>query len=363
MRKPVRLLGISWEGGQDGNLNFLPPAERFLFGVRLEKKAWQRWARFPGEVRRLRKALATAELVLLPSRSWALWRRPFYQRPRGWFRWARVAGVILRDPSRLTEAMLPWTLARRGIPTVLVDRGDQPSMGYPNFFAHQKARRTYLRELPVDHHRAFGANYNGEEVPIAWPWKRKERLEAAKLEPISIGIPDETAERIQELAGSPEPGEKKWDLFYAGQSINWERGRVQEDLRRLGEAGFRVRHCAPLPFEEYVRTMAHSWLVLSPPGNGYDCYRHYEVPLAGSVPLMAVPTIFRYRPLRHGREAWNYQPDAADLVAVVRRALRDKERLIRMSRAGCHRVLRYHRWSRLVEHIRQEAAGLVSAAD
>lgn len=363
MKQHIQLLGISWEGEQDGNLNFFPLADRFLFEIRKGKSAWRRWTRFPGELRRLRKALATAEVVLLPSRSWALWRRSFFQRPRGSFRWVRAAGIVLRDPSRLTEALLPWFLGRRGIPTVLVDRGDQPSLGYPNYLAHQNALTTFLRELPVDHHRAFGAHYNGEEVPVAWPWNRKQRLDPAKLQPISIGIADDTAARIQELAGLPGPGEKKWDLFYAGQSINWERSRVQGDLRRLEEAGFRVRCCPPLPFEDYVRAMAQSWLVLSPPGNGYDCYRHYEVPLAGSVPLMAVPTIFRYRPLRHGLEAWNYQPDAADLVAVVRRALRDKERLIRMSRAGRHRVLRYHRWSRLVEHIRREAAGLVSAAD
>lgn len=88
-----------------------------------------------------------------------------------------------------------------------------------------------------------------------------------------------------------------------------------------------------------MRRCAESWITLSPAGLGWDCYRHMEAALAGSVPLVSTPTIERYRPLVTGEHCLAYHPDEDRIVPIVTEALADKARLQRMAEAARQHVL------------------------
>jgi glycosyltransferase involved in cell wall biosynthesis len=89
--------------------------------------------------------------------------------------------------------------------------------------------------------------------------------------------------------------------------------------------------------------MSAAWLTWSPEGLGWQCFRHYQAPLAFSVPLINEPTIARYRPLIDGVHAFYYQPDDPDsLGRVIRAALADQAQLRTIASAARAHVLANH---------------------
>jgi len=50
-----------------------------------------------------------------------------------------------------------------------------------------------------------------------------------------------------------------------------------------------------MPHPQYVKEAAHHQAVLSPPGNGYDCYRTWEALMIGSVPLVMADSKYDQR--------------------------------------------------------------------
>ena len=103
-----------------------------------------------------------------------------------------------------------------------------------------------------------------------------------------------------------------------------------------------------------MEVLSASWLVWSPEGSGWDCYHHYEVCLAGSVPVINYPSIRRYAPLLDGIHCIYYGVEAEDLLLKVKAAFADKARLIAMARAGRKHVLQHHTTQRLGEYILKE---------
>ncbi len=94
-----------------------------------------------------------------------------------------------------------------------------------------------------------------------------------------------------------------------------------------------------LAYAEYMQRMAQAWLVWSPEGFGWDCYRHYEAAFAGSVPVINRPANSRPRPYEDGVECFYYDPVGDDLERVLKLALEDKERLRAMAVRGREKVL------------------------
>lgn len=111
-------------------------------------------------------------------------------------------------------------------------------------------------------------------------------------------------------------------------------------LDKLRAAGFTVdapdRH--HLPADEFMKRCAQAWIAH---GAGWDCYRHMEAAVAGSVPLVSAPTIDRYRPLVIGEQCLSYHPDEDRIVAIVGAALADKERLRAMALSARQHVLKH----------------------
>lgn len=63
---------------------------------------------------------------------------------------------------------------------------------------------------------------------------------------------------------------------------NPERNKIFKQLSKLPGAYAPSRK----PFEEYIRDLAHSVFVISPPGKGKDCHRTWETLYLGGIPIV-----------------------------------------------------------------------------
>jgi len=181
---------------------------------------------------------------------------------------------------------------------------------------------------------------------------------ANKFRPLSLGVSEEQLAEIQSAdAHSNSSTGKRFDIFFAGTTEN---STVREAglpwLHRLKEEGYAVY----LPEQRLSRQKFHealsaSWLVWSPEGSGWDCYRHYEACLAGSVPVINYPSIRRHAPLHDGIHCFYYAIEGDDLLQKVKAALSDRPRLAEMAKAAKKHVLEHHTCERLGAYIFKES--------
>ena len=112
-----------------------------------------------------------------------------------------------------------------------------------------------------------------------------------RVRPLSLFVPDERS--------FPSPHKKDIDIFFAGALCNTVRTQALEAAQKLSSLGVRVAMPpSPLPYPEFIAAAARSWLVLSPEGHGWDCYRHYEACFAGAVPVINRPSYRRHSYLK-----------------------------------------------------------------
>ena len=110
--------------------------------------------------------------------------------------------------------------------------------------------------------------------------------------------------------------------------------------------------------QEFFERMSRAWLTWSPHGFGWDCLRHYEAPLAFSVPVISAPTIVRQFPLIHGEHCFYYFPDEPDsLGTTIRKALADKDCLRQMAKAARSLVISHHIWPQRIDALIAMALG------
>jgi hypothetical protein len=233
-------------------------------------------------------------------------------------------------------------------PLVVLDRQDVPRITETESRWLDRCRFWFMRELPPNHMSLF-LNMNrrcGDVVNIG----RQESLRRNfdKIEPFGLGFDPDLIDRAQ-----VEPGEKLHDIFYAGAShTSTVRQRGLGELRVLKERGWRVYVPEErLTGEDFLRACARSWLVWSPEGQGWDCYRHYEALMLNSVPLINLPTTEHLWPLQHGEHCLHYRPEAGGLIDAVESALKDRERLTKIAKRGRAHVLKHHSHVELVRHV------------
>jgi hypothetical protein len=171
-----------------------------------------------------------------------------------------------------------------------------------------------------------------------------------RVRPLSLFVPNE--------GRLPPPRRKDIDIFFAGELCNRIRTDAVEAARGLSARGLRVTiPCTPLPYPEFLAALARSWLVLSPEGHGWDCYRHYEACLAGSVPVINRPRYRRRLYLEDGVHCFYYDPERGSLADQLLALLMDKGRLVRMAEAGRQHVLANHTRSAVARYMLKEILG------
>jgi hypothetical protein len=246
------------------------------------------------------------------------WREPAFGlgRPHVWRAW------------RFARESRSWPMWR----SIVVDTRDRATMTRSVASSLARADAYFLRECPAD----LGA------------WLGRANLRhASKVAPMSIGL---SHERLAELPSAPV--EKSIDVFFAGQADTPLRRAGLPVLRDLARAGVRVEIAlAPLPRAEFYRRCASAWIVWSPEGRGWQCFRHLESAVCGSVPLINRPAIRQHEPLIDGVHGLHYDPAPGALAAAILAALADKGRLARIAGAGRAHVLRHHTHAAMCDRI------------
>ena len=212
----------------------------------------------------------------------------------------------------------------------------------------------FKRELPADIQQLLPRSASSAQRRIL-------EKNAHKLMPASLGL---SADRLHNLP--KDEHEKKHDVFFSGDTSSEVRRRELHLMDELKARGVRVfRPESRLSQQEFFQCCSESYLVWSPEGAGWDCFRHYESAGCGSVPLMNVPCIKPYVPFVHGQHALYYLSDFGNksarcpefqgitdgLVSTVTRALEDRRTLREMGRAARGFVLRHHTHEAIVTHI------------
>ncbi len=246
-------------------------------------------------------------------------------------------------------------------PLVGLDFNDATEMSDTALKVLERSVCFFKRELPTDLARLLPKRASAAQRIAV-------ERNAHKLKPISLGL---CSGRVGSLP--QERVAKRYDLFFSGDTNSPVRKleiALLEKLRGLG-----VRICRPesrLTQREFLETCAQSYLVWSPEGAGWDCFRHYEAAACGSVPVMNLPPITCHHPLVHGLHAWYYKSEYRDrtadrgdfasvtegFVATVQNALQNREKLEQMGLAAREFVLRHHTHEAIVNHIIQVAESL-----
>lgn len=242
-----------------------------------------------------------------------------------------------------------WLLRTCRTPIATVDLLDTFGIGWHNNFLFDRSRAYFKRELPTDNWLVFYGTSHRSLPGSSFRLQQTYQRYLEKLRPVSIG----THPMVEGYFADRRMA-KRTDVFFAGatQNTNTVRARGIEQILALRERGINVDIPEqPLPREEFLNRCAAARIVWSPAGFGWDCYRHYEAALAGSVPLMNTPTIERHHPLLQGVHALYYDVEGDGLTRAVLEALRDRPRLEQMGQAAREHVLRHHTLGANCRHI------------
>jgi glycosyltransferase involved in cell wall biosynthesis len=129
------------------------------------------------------------------------------------------------------------------------------------------------------------------------------------------------------------------DLFLSGNENNPLRRMIREKCEQLQDR-YRVHVSRQmLSPEEYEEMKQRAKLAVCIESFGGETWRQYEVAAAGAVPLMSFPYTQVHDPLVPDEHAFYFSYIADHFERTVEEALRDGERLQRMSDAARQFVL------------------------
>lgn len=262
---------------------------------------------------------------------------------------ALLKGLLSRRRFADQWASLAWDLARQyapgaaDTPMVVLDMHDDRMINADDVALLRSSTLYFKRELPANAQSAFARNLRDGEL---------NRL-VEKIRPISLGL---SADMLRDAPRELPP--KSVDVFFAGYlgHAPFIRGAGLKQLQALKADGLRIDIPeSRLSLPDFLARCAQAYLVWSPEGLGWDCFRHYEAALCGSVPLINLPSIRRHEPLREGEHALYYPIEQDGLRQAVLAALAQPERLVQMGRAGREHVLKHHTHEAICEYVVQEA--------
>jgi glycosyltransferase involved in cell wall biosynthesis len=243
-----------------------------------------------------------------------------------------MSKTMLRNAAKIPAvASLVHRLVLRGTRAVIVDVADERHLCATTLKLFPKFALYFKRELDA-----------GEA---------REPSVEGRVRPIPLILPDERR--------TSPPREKDIDVMFAGNNFNEPRKRAVEEARSLARRGFRVFiPDKPLPYTAFMEALSRAWIVLSPEGEGWDCYRHYESCLAGSVPLINRASYKRHLYLEDGKHCFYYDADRDSVAERVVALLADKPRLSGMAEEGRRYVLANHTRPAVARYILNELAAL-----
>jgi hypothetical protein len=260
---------------------------------------------------------------------------------------------VLRGSVPVVRAFGPQLLRGRvRAPVAVLDLDDPAVIDRSNTFLLDQATVYFKRELPPDHWQVFNGTLHWRVPTPRFRLAPRHRERVAKLRPMSLGVPFPVMKRA--LPAPLPVAAKTVDVFFAGrvEGSSTVRERGLKELLALRAEGVVVDVPEqPLAMDEYLARCARAWIVWSPSGYGWQCFRTYEAGLCGAVPLVNRPAIEQHRPLVAGEHALYYDVEPGGLGRAVRAALLDRERLMAIAAAAREHVLAWHTPKALARYI------------
>jgi Glycosyl transferases group 1 len=285
----------------------------------------------------------------------------------GRFIWRSDHSWIMNVLRWLMGHFLRLCLMRRRAHTglVIIDMVDEMTIDSRDLWLLDRCDLYFKRELGQNVWTTLQRVQPSRWEYSSMPANPRFRTLADKFRPISIGVTGAHLADLRERQLWPDDlAEKHYDVFFAGaiehSSVRKAGIRWLEILQQQGYAV--CISTQRIPQRQFDELLATSWLCWSPEGSGWDCYRHYEACLAGSVPVINFPTIQRHAPLQHGVHCFYYGVEGDDLLQVLRAALSDKSRLKEMALAARKHVLAHHTCDRVGDYILAESMSARSPA-
>jgi hypothetical protein len=349
MARYLVVTNLGSKGRQDAKIFLSHPEAEFLHtGVRRDVFGVQkRPAReILADVRRGEYELVIAGSSLFPG---------FNPRKGSLNNLLNAAGKFFRQP-HLLAGQFPYAAVRDRL--VGLDCECCPVIDNRRFRDLEMSICYFKRDLPQNPAHTFLYTHHkaecGGNISRTAPFDRW----LPKLRPISLGINDALAAKLT-VIDVP----KKTDVFFAGKLIHRpNRLAGIRQLEQLKSEGYNVDIATErLSHDEFVQRCAQAYLVWSPEGFAWDCYRHYEVGAAGSVPLMQSPPSYCYAPFRDNENTIYYHVESDHLAVRVRQALQNRQRLVEMGRAARQHVLKWHTHGALSRYVIAEAKRTLAA--
>jgi len=235
---------------------------------------------------------------------------------------------------------------------IIVDMADNPTIGTPTVKLLDAATAVFKRELPTDRWRVLSGTSHPflptRRIRQSPKWQRR----INKFHPVNLPnlFPDIDG---ASFSGTP----KTTDVFFAGDVIGNSTARMAavSDLEKIQALGYKVDYPNErLSKDEFFHRMARAWLTLSPEGFGWQCYRHAEAGMVGSIPLINYPTIIQATPFLDGFNCFYFSPEPGGLVKAVQKSLTNKDTLLSISQNAKHHCTKNYTIKACCEYMLEE---------
>jgi hypothetical protein len=272
--------------------------------------------------------------------------------------WFRSIGnrKFLRGYLPLTSMLAPHFLRlQTRAPIAVIDLEDNPFIGRGDLFLMDRAKLYFKRELPIDRWQVFMCTDHDSVPSKRYRLLSRNSRRVSKLRPISLGHLHFSGVRFPEKAPV-----KTSDIFFAGlvQGSSTVRTSGIDQLQAMSKDGWRIDLAQTrLSRSEFLERASSAYLVWSPEGFGWDCFRHYEASLCWSVPLINHPTIVRHQPLLDGEHALYYNVEGDGLTRAATAALQNRSNLIQIAAKGREHVLQHHMIPEIVRYVAESTLG------
>jgi hypothetical protein len=271
---------------------------------------------------RLRKQVDEGKFDLVLANN--IGRSPFPGN-KGWATTASLAARLLTyQHRRLDSWWAPW-IVRHGkskTPLAIIDSRD----GHYVF--------------PWDRRLLEAATLYFKKDLMNWPMRalmplqnyyteKRIKPNVSKLRPMSLGL-----EQSQFAPSSRPMKDRDVDIFMSGSENSPLRRLIREKCERLSSRYRVVTFREKVSMEEYVEMSQRAKLIVCVESFGGETWRQYEVAAAGAIPLMSWPYTQVHEPLLPDEHAFYFSYMGDHFERTVDEALRDADRLQRISDAA-----------------------------
>jgi hypothetical protein len=208
----------------------------------------------------------------------------------------------------------------------------------------------FKRELPINPWQALVVATGGTRHPGYLRKNISNHKLIEKFRPVSLGVRD--GDVLNEL----DLSKKNCDIFYVGESRDVpSRNNMRNLCAQLSKRGWRVNYQTErMTKEAYMKAMERSWICLSPCGNGWDCFRHYEAGGHGALPVMDFSSNRLYAGFNPMSQGVYCDLATKDAVDIIEKLLANRDELLNRLNATHQQVLKYHCNSQIVKYILAE---------